>query len=158
MGLRIAVYMDLYCGIAGRFSCIQPSPQSPVRFDAVCDHIARDWISVYGFDDVRQIREEPYSCKAEQLQIEVVGNGSIEVVGNGSARPNSSRLTNNDMSNISVLSAIGLTLPAEVNVSGIDFSTDDTCIYFSAQVYDVCGSLINRKQELSSVRLDGTNQ
>ncbi len=59
---------------------------------------------------------------------------------------------------LNVLHTIDLDLPADINISGIDFSADDRCLFISTQASDVPGNLINRKQEVFSVELDGSNQ
>lgn len=64
----------------------------------------------------------------------------------------------NGTSSITLLNTIDLNLPADINISGIDFSGDDTRLYISTQANDVAGNLINRKQEVFSVKLDGTDQ
>lgn len=58
----------------------------------------------------------------------------------------------------SVIHTIDLAAPADINISGIDFSLDDKCLFVSTQAKDVAGSLINRKHEIFSVALDGSNQ
>lgn len=58
-------------------------------------------------------------------------------------------------------STIDLRLPADINISGIDFSPDDTRLYIATQAREARGvstNLINRRMELFSVRLDGTDQ
>jgi len=59
---------------------------------------------------------------------------------------------------ISVLHTIRLNPPANYNISGLDFSMDDTRLYVSIQVNDVPGNIINRMWEIFSIRLDGTGQ
>jgi len=59
---------------------------------------------------------------------------------------------------ITVLHGIDLQLPADINISGIDFSRDDTALFVSTEADDVSGSLINRKQEIFRVNLDGSGQ
>jgi hypothetical protein len=59
---------------------------------------------------------------------------------------------------LNVLHTVDLDLPADINISGIDFSNDDQWLYISTQASDVPGNLINRKQEIFAVRLDGTEQ
>jgi hypothetical protein len=59
---------------------------------------------------------------------------------------------------LNTISTISLRAPAAYNITGIDFSKDDSMLYFSAQANDVPGSLINRKQEIFRVNIDGTNQ
>jgi Tol biopolymer transport system component len=44
------------------------------------------------------------------------------------------------------------------NIGGIDFSTDDTRLYFSVEVNDVMEKVINRRQEIFSIKLDGSEQ
>jgi Tol biopolymer transport system component len=56
------------------------------------------------------------------------------------------------------LNRIDLAPPADVNISGIDFSGDDTRLYIATQANDVGGTIINRWQEVWSVKLDGTDQ
>lgn len=51
-----------------------------------------------------------------------------------------------------------LMTPADMNISGIDFSADDQELIVSLQANDVSGSQTNRKQELFRVSLDGSNQ
>lgn len=52
---------------------------------------------------------------------------------------------------------IGLPPPAEINISGIDFSRDDQRLFFSAQA--AIGTTPNQqnKQEIFSIKLDGTD-
>ncbi len=52
---------------------------------------------------------------------------------------------------------ITLPAPAEGNISGLDFSKNDQQLYVSVQSADVPGSLVNIKQEIFSIKLDGTN-
>lgn len=64
----------------------------------------------------------------------------------------------NGPASISVLHTIDLQPPADINISGIDFSRNDKELFISTQAKDVPGTLINRKQEIFRVRLDGSNQ
>ncbi len=59
---------------------------------------------------------------------------------------------------ITVMNVIDLNLPADINISGIDFSPDDQELFVSTQAADVPGNLVNRKHEIFRVRLDGSNQ
>ena len=59
---------------------------------------------------------------------------------------------------ITILHTIRLSSPAAYNISGLDFSVDDTRLFVSIQVNDVDGNLINRMQEIFSIKLDGTGQ
>ena len=59
---------------------------------------------------------------------------------------------------LTTIHTISLRSPAAYNISGIDFSKDDKQLFFSAQANDVPGTLINRKQEIFRVNIDGTNQ
>jgi len=61
-------------------------------------------------------------------------------------------------SGLSPLYTIDLIAPADINISGITFSKDDTQLFISTQADDVPGSSINRKQEIFRVNLDGSNQ
>ena len=63
-----------------------------------------------------------------------------------------------DPSTITVMHTIDLQLPADINISGIDFSRTDRELFISTQAKDVGGNLINRKQELFRVSLDGSGQ
>lgn len=64
----------------------------------------------------------------------------------------------NGPQNITVLHTIDLKLPADINISGIDFSRDDQELFISTQAEGISGNLINRKQEIFRVDLDGDNQ
>ena len=64
----------------------------------------------------------------------------------------------NGPASITVLQTIDLQLPADKNISGIDFSKNDKELFISIQVNDVAGNLMNRKQEIFRVRLNGTHQ
>ncbi len=59
---------------------------------------------------------------------------------------------------ITVLHTVDLQLPADINISGIDFSRNDKELFISIQAEDVAGNLINRKQEIFRVLLNGSNQ
>ena len=59
---------------------------------------------------------------------------------------------------MTLLNTINLNLPANSHISGIDFSGDDTRLYISTQANDVPGNPDNRRQEIFSVKLDGTDQ
>ena len=59
---------------------------------------------------------------------------------------------------IEILHMIDLDYPADVNISGIDFSDNDSRLFVSTQASDVPGNLINAKQEIFSMNLDGSNQ
>lgn len=59
---------------------------------------------------------------------------------------------------IQVLSMIRMEPPATFNITGIDFSPDDTRLYFSVEVTDVLDILMNNRQELFSVKLDGSDR
>ena len=52
---------------------------------------------------------------------------------------------------------ITLPAPADKNISGLDFSADDQRLYISIESADVPGSLINIKQEIFSIKTDGTD-
>ncbi|HID82127.1 MAG TPA: hypothetical protein EYH06_08510 [Chromatiales bacterium] len=52
---------------------------------------------------------------------------------------------------------ISLPSPADKNISGIDFSKDDQRLYVSIESADVPGSSLNIKQEIFSIKLDGTD-
>ena len=52
---------------------------------------------------------------------------------------------------------ISLPPPAEINISGIGFSRDDQRLFFSAQVAGVPGPNQENRQEVFSIKLDGTD-
>lgn len=57
---------------------------------------------------------------------------------------------------ISLLHVIPMEPPAVHNIGRIDFSPDDERLYFNVEVTDVPDRLISRRQEIFSVRLDGS--
>ena len=59
---------------------------------------------------------------------------------------------------IEILYMIDLDYPADINISGIDFTDDDSKLLISTQASDIPGNLINIKQEIFSINLDGSNQ
>lgn len=59
---------------------------------------------------------------------------------------------------IQVLSMIRMEPPAVFNITGIDFSPDDTRLYFSVEVTDVLNISMNHRQEMFSVKLDGSER
>jgi Tol biopolymer transport system component len=64
----------------------------------------------------------------------------------------------NSESSITVLNTISLRPPAGINISGLDFEWDDRRLFVSTQATDVSVGLINRKQEIFRVSLDGSEQ
>lgn len=62
-------------------------------------------------------------------------------------------------SGLTPLYAFTLSPPASgVNITGVDFTKDDSQLFISAEASDVPGTIINRKQEVFRVNLDGSNQ
>lgn len=61
-------------------------------------------------------------------------------------------------SGLTPMYTIDLVSPADINISGVDFSRDDTQLFISTQADDVPGPNIDRKQEVFRVNLDGSNQ
>lgn len=59
---------------------------------------------------------------------------------------------------IHVLSVIRMEPPAINNITGIDFSPDDRRLYFSVEVTDALDRLMNHRQEMFSVKLDGSER
>ena len=58
----------------------------------------------------------------------------------------------------SLVKEIELQPPADKNISGLDFSADDRSLLVSVESSDVPGPVINYRQEIFSVKLDGTGQ
>ena len=56
-----------------------------------------------------------------------------------------------------LVSEIVLPAPADKNISGLDFSSNDQRLYVSIESSDVPGTLLNVKQEIFSIKLDGTD-
>jgi hypothetical protein len=52
---------------------------------------------------------------------------------------------------------ISLPPPAEINISGIGFSGDDQRLFFSAQAAGVASPNVQNRQEIFSIKLDGTD-
>ncbi len=52
---------------------------------------------------------------------------------------------------------ISLPPPAEINISGISFSRDDQRLFFSAEAADVHAPSQEKRQEIFSIKLDGTD-
>ncbi len=61
-----------------------------------------------------------------------------------------------NVSDWSLVNEITLPPPAANNISGLDFSKDDQRLYVSVEVDDVAGTLLNIKQEIFSIKTDGT--
>jgi hypothetical protein len=53
---------------------------------------------------------------------------------------------------------ISLPPPAEINISGIGFSRDDQRLFFSAQAAGVTAPNVQNRQEVFSIKLDGTER
>jgi len=120
----------------------------------------RDIFLKYVWDDRAAVRLTNTTDRSETLGV-VSHNGQMIAfrvfIGAGDEEIHVASL-NTGTGTIAVLHTIRLSLPATYNISGIDFSTDDTRLYVSVQVNDVPGNLINRMQELFSIRLDGGGQ
>jgi Tol biopolymer transport system component len=52
---------------------------------------------------------------------------------------------------------ISLSPPAEINISGIGFSRDDQRLFFSAQAAGVTAPNVQNRQEVFSIKIDGTD-
>ena len=62
-----------------------------------------------------------------------------------------------EVDNWTMVTEISLPPPAEINISGISFSRDDKRLFLSAQASDVPASNQANRQEVFSIKLDGTD-
>jgi len=58
----------------------------------------------------------------------------------------------------SLVREISLPPPAEINFSGIGFSRDDQRLFFSAQAAGVTAPNVQNRQEVFSIKIDGTER
>ena len=130
-----------------------------VRYDSANNH-DRDLYIKYIWDNRPEVRLTNTPNKSETLPV-VSHDGKMlayRVVSETNQDDQVHVARFNSPTSITVLYTIDLQSPADINISGIDFSRNDKELFISTQASDVAGNLINRKQEIFRVRLDGSYQ